>query len=824
MEPEAVPREPAALEQQVAPPSPVRERVVRRAPSDQQSMWVGAVDDPAERQADALADAAIARMHSAPSTIAEPAASRVRRAPQPIRREPAPGERADEADPDGEPGQSGGGAEDEAAEVEREEGQPAGEARIQRSATAAISAAVGTLVHPTGPRIQRAARAAELAAGHGAAGGALEHTTEQRIRRTAGRGDALDDETRARMEHGFGTGFGDITVHRDAEAADLNRSLNARAFAVGRDVYFGKNEYRPGSAAGDRLIAHELAHTVSSSGGPQRAVHRRSVIRRRFEPAVIASKAHLRQRDAWDTFHGPTLATGTHVLVDDSATTRVIQTRSVLPNVTWRPAVTVAPATRGPVAANRQGYIRSSRATLAATSLRQLYYQEISTILATAEQRMPNGNLVGQLAKPAHIDFLIDKALRYDNWNSPDPSVAVFVSGLGSLQPKLDRIREGAEHVADTLEHWRKWLHPGQAAQVSVVDVKFMKSDLHEHGLGVLDVKFRKPLGGNAKFATDTDVEAMIKPEDKSLEQALLGSEPTSAANRLNTLAGLAGNERLGTMKMEAMNTAGHGMTPVYSTLIEKVQGISSEDMVGGDKTKKSKGAFAVTPSFYETLVFAFLAGLDDLHWENVMWVNGTPYMIDADAAMMQAQMTKTSSGDSNQSGFSTVNVAEATQSLQGIKENDPAKAKSKILNMMVTDPVNRALAITAIQNALANKKGRTVPIYTERWKKTLLGYQQAADKDAYLDFHCARGFLVRDGKALDGGFGPGLAGTTGINVANDVYNTAAERAELKKDLDAGSIPFYEYDFSTGAVSHNGVHIFNGLTLAAAIPLMAARF
>ncbi len=36
----------------------------------------------------------------------------------------------------------------------------------------------------------------------------------------------------------------------------------ASAFAVGSDIYFGTGQYRPGTAEGDWLIAHELAHTV----------------------------------------------------------------------------------------------------------------------------------------------------------------------------------------------------------------------------------------------------------------------------------------------------------------------------------------------------------------------------------------------------------------------------------------------------------------------------------------------------------------------------------------------------------------------------------
>ena len=58
----------------------------------------------------------------------------------------------------------------------------------------------------------------------------------------------------------------DVRVHADDSADTLNRSVSARAFATGTDVYFAKGEYNPGSDSGDRLIAHELAHVVQQRG------------------------------------------------------------------------------------------------------------------------------------------------------------------------------------------------------------------------------------------------------------------------------------------------------------------------------------------------------------------------------------------------------------------------------------------------------------------------------------------------------------------------------------------------------------------------------
>ena len=59
-----------------------------------------------------------------------------------------------------------------------------------------------------------------------------------------------------------------MTVHTDDTADQLNRSVSAKAFATGTDVYFAKGQYNPGSADGDHLIAHELAHVVQQRGAP----------------------------------------------------------------------------------------------------------------------------------------------------------------------------------------------------------------------------------------------------------------------------------------------------------------------------------------------------------------------------------------------------------------------------------------------------------------------------------------------------------------------------------------------------------------------------
>lgn len=75
-------------------------------------------------------------------------------------------------------------------------------------------------------------------------------------------GRPLPASERTYFEPRFGRDLSAVRVHDDAHAAALGRAIDARAFARGSDIYFGRAEYRPGTAAGRRLIAHEITHAL----------------------------------------------------------------------------------------------------------------------------------------------------------------------------------------------------------------------------------------------------------------------------------------------------------------------------------------------------------------------------------------------------------------------------------------------------------------------------------------------------------------------------------------------------------------------------------
>jgi hypothetical protein len=67
------------------------------------------------------------------------------------------------------------------------------------------------------------------------------------------------------MEVAFGHDFSGVRVHADDVAAASAAAVDAVAYTVGRHVAFARGAYAPGTPAGYRLLAHELAHVVQQT-------------------------------------------------------------------------------------------------------------------------------------------------------------------------------------------------------------------------------------------------------------------------------------------------------------------------------------------------------------------------------------------------------------------------------------------------------------------------------------------------------------------------------------------------------------------------------
>ncbi|MDW4910539.1 DUF4157 domain-containing protein [Streptomyces sp. ADMS] len=104
-----------------------------------------------------------------------------------------------------------------------------------------------------------------------AAGGAADPAVTRAVERARGGGLEVPGGVRDRMERTTGADFGSVRLHVGSESDRLNDALGSRAFTVGADVFVRRSEYRPGTARGDALLGHELAHTVQQgAAGPGR--------------------------------------------------------------------------------------------------------------------------------------------------------------------------------------------------------------------------------------------------------------------------------------------------------------------------------------------------------------------------------------------------------------------------------------------------------------------------------------------------------------------------------------------------------------------------
>ncbi len=74
----------------------------------------------------------------------------------------------------------------------------------------------------------------------------------------------------------LGVDFADVRVHADAHAGRAAEALDAKAFTIGRDIFFGSARYAPSVPEGRRLLVHELTHVAQQAGGAAEPDVRRS--------------------------------------------------------------------------------------------------------------------------------------------------------------------------------------------------------------------------------------------------------------------------------------------------------------------------------------------------------------------------------------------------------------------------------------------------------------------------------------------------------------------------------------------------------------------
>jgi uncharacterized protein DUF4157 len=111
-------------------------------------------------------------------------------------------------------------------------------------------------------------------------------------------GEPLASGTRSKLESSIDADLSNVRVHTGANSGAAASAIGASAYAAGSDIHFAAGKY---NAAGDHLLAHEIAHTVQQQGsGPSvqtklaisSPTDAHEVAADRFADAFVAGQAH----------------------------------------------------------------------------------------------------------------------------------------------------------------------------------------------------------------------------------------------------------------------------------------------------------------------------------------------------------------------------------------------------------------------------------------------------------------------------------------------------------------------------------------------------
>lgn len=129
---------------------------------------------------------------------------------------------------------------------------------VRRIHGTSVDASTTEQTETSSSRIQLIRRRSDV----GATGGPIDSELEQEIQARRGGGQALSDDIRRRFEPEFGQSFENVKVHTGAPASELCDRIQAKAFAVGNDVFMRDGGPDVSTRSGTHLLAHELTHVV----------------------------------------------------------------------------------------------------------------------------------------------------------------------------------------------------------------------------------------------------------------------------------------------------------------------------------------------------------------------------------------------------------------------------------------------------------------------------------------------------------------------------------------------------------------------------------
>jgi hypothetical protein len=126
--------------------------------------------------------------------------------------------------------------------------------------------------------------------------GAASADFESSLSRARGGGSPLGAKVRGQMESAMGADFSGVKIHMDNRSDQLNRSIQAKAFTTGNDIFFQQGAYNPSSAGGQALIAHELTHTIQQGAA-------KSQVQRLVDHTVVTYLQQQVNAETYDRYY-----------------------------------------------------------------------------------------------------------------------------------------------------------------------------------------------------------------------------------------------------------------------------------------------------------------------------------------------------------------------------------------------------------------------------------------------------------------------------------------------------------------------------------------
>lgn len=271
-------------------------------------------------------------------------------------------------------------------------------------------------------------------------GTTLDESVTRAIGERRGGGASLPNGIRQDMEGAFGKDFSDVRVHNDAHAHELSRSVHARAFTVGNDIFFKNSTYDMSSTEGRKLLAHELTHVIQqggASGTPTTVSDPNDVSER---SADLVADQVISGRDAVPASEGSKTAFAAFIRPDDPV---AVQRCGNHPSVTVARQVSAVGCPPRPAGESQQS--RSMGGVLAGDDVemnaaaRRLYVRDFPVNAASPPS--------GFMESPAWQEAM--------SLMAGDPTTLIAVAGMtdcvGGLQENVRLRAQRAQAVRDAL-------------------------------------------------------------------------------------------------------------------------------------------------------------------------------------------------------------------------------------------------------------------------------------------------------------------------------------------------------------------------------------